>query len=188
MVQIRRSVFETNSSSTHSITVAKKAPREPSSLVVSDDGYIHVKLGGYGWEFRTLATQGEKLSYLLTMAWEKSGEKDYYYGDPKRCERAISRFMDSDEYVRISKKVAEYAGCYGVLLDNTAEDDAYIDHQSEEDYLNVSNFLYINNTTILDFVFSPGVVVRTGNDNEPDPEDMALIGYPIRGWQDWGKE
>lgn len=185
MVQIRRGVFETNSSSTHSITAMKKVPREPSDLVIGDDGYIHAKLGGYGWEFRTLATQEEKLSYLLTMAWEKSTEKDYYYRDPERCERAISRFMESDEYIRISKKIAEYTGCYGILLDNTAEDDAYIDHQSEENYLNISNFLYTNNTTILDFVFSPGVTVRTGNDNEPDPDDKLLIGHSFNEWWDF---
>ena len=55
MIQIRRGVFETNSSSTHSVSISHKNSSyyDPSSLNVFIDEYdnkVHVKFGEFGWE------------------------------------------------------------------------------------------------------------------------------------------
>jgi hypothetical protein len=57
--QIRQGVFETNSSSTHSICIAKDAELTiPKSL--------HFEFGEFGWEHDTLQSMSEKASYLYT--------------------------------------------------------------------------------------------------------------------------
>lgn len=59
MKQIRQSVFETNSSSTHSICIAKNATLELPKE-------IHFSLGEFGWKCDTLGTLRSKASYLYT--------------------------------------------------------------------------------------------------------------------------
>lgn len=59
MIKIRKSVFETNSSSTHSICVAHtddyKVPKK-----------LHFGFGEFGWERRTLRSTKQKANYLYT--------------------------------------------------------------------------------------------------------------------------
>lgn len=59
MRQIRNNVFETNSSSTHSICVAKTSDLEiPEKITFS--------FGEFGWEYGKLSNIDEKASYLYT--------------------------------------------------------------------------------------------------------------------------
>lgn len=59
MKQVRQGVFETNSSSTHSICIAKNCELEiPKQL--------HFSLGEFGWEIDTLGDVHSKASYLHT--------------------------------------------------------------------------------------------------------------------------
>ena len=57
--QIRRGVFETNSSSTHSICIAKNA-----ELIFPKSVYF--VSGEFGWEWDRLSNTHEKASYLYT--------------------------------------------------------------------------------------------------------------------------
>lgn len=68
MKQVRQGVFETNSSSTHSICIAKNATLElPKEL--------HFNLGEFGWECGTLGDLHTKASYLYT-GFENNGRMD----------------------------------------------------------------------------------------------------------------
>ena len=60
MIQIRNGVFETNSSSTHSIVLADKN--------VEPGLFVDFAMGEFGWGFDKLATTDEKASYLYTAA------------------------------------------------------------------------------------------------------------------------
>ena len=60
MIQIRNGVFETNSSSTHSIVLADKN--------VEPGLFIDFSMGEFGWRFEKLTTPDEKASYLYTAA------------------------------------------------------------------------------------------------------------------------
>ena len=71
MKQVRRSVFETNSSSTHSITITH-GKISNNDIHVDRDGYIHTELGDFGWEVCDYRGQAERLSYLVTMLAVKS--------------------------------------------------------------------------------------------------------------------
>lgn len=162
MRQVRQCVFETNSSSTHSVTVRKKG-LEPNYMKVHPDGYIHTELGEFGWEIETYDTQEDKLSYLVTMLAEKCGcfGSKFYRGEVS-LERAISELMETKEFKRISKKIGEYADCAGVFIDPS---EGYIDHQSHEEYATLREFLSDYRINIIEFVFGRGVAVHTDNDN-----------------------
>src|SRR5690348_3254391 len=57
--KVRESVFETNSSSTHSICIAKDA-----EIILPES--LHFSFGEFGWEHGSLGSTGEKASYLYT--------------------------------------------------------------------------------------------------------------------------
>ena len=58
--QIRRSVFETNSSSTHSISIV----REPTNIHFPTT--LEFNVGEFGWEWKTYSDYLSKASYLYT--------------------------------------------------------------------------------------------------------------------------
>jgi len=57
---IRRYVFETNSSSTHSMCITK------NNVLNQKSDYIKFRTGDFGWEQDTLSSVSEKVSYLYT--------------------------------------------------------------------------------------------------------------------------
>lgn len=161
MKQIRRGVFETNSSSTHSVTVDHSKGLSPNYLYVSEDGYIHVEFGEFGWEIWDYTDQESRLSYLLTMARYLNGCNEAYWGDETN-EADIENFIETHDFERINEVVAECAGCKGLWLEPS---DGYIDHQSREDYSTLDDFLREYDTDIKEFIFGAGVTLRTDNDN-----------------------
>ena len=63
MIQIRNSVFETNSSSTHSIAI----PRSCDNV-----NYISFHIGEFGWEWAEV----DPADYFYTAIYETSGSED----------------------------------------------------------------------------------------------------------------
>ena len=55
--QIRNNVFETNSSSVHTITISNSSPQ-------SIDNYIFFDRGEYGWEWEIYNSSQDKANYL----------------------------------------------------------------------------------------------------------------------------
>ena len=158
MRQVRNGVFETNSSSVHSISICNRE-LEQNKMLIADDGYIHIELGEFGWAIRNYSDQYSKLSYLITMAVHLN---DFYIWCCNQEERKleIEAFMQTEDFKHISDEISKYAGCNGIIID---ESEGYIDHQSI--YSNsLEAFLDLNNTDIIEFVFG-GVIVHTDNDN-----------------------
>jgi hypothetical protein len=159
MKQIRQNVFETNSSSTHSLTISNKALK-PSTL--SPDPYkaIEVSFGEYGWGPDTLTTQEERLSYLCTMFWELEckGLTD------------VSTIVDKHGYITIDAAVTKHTGCHISLTGITVRYgslaiDGYVDHQSSTDeYKDIAGFLAQNELTAEEFIFGD-VEVDISDDN-----------------------
>ena len=75
MKKIRSGVFETNSSSVHSLVFSKEG-LEPSVLPVDKNGKIITDFGEFGKEYCIYDTQAEKLSYLVTCLYYLSGGFD----------------------------------------------------------------------------------------------------------------
>ena len=80
MFNIRKGIFETNSSSTHSLVINKNAPANRIYEVPKNsDGSITIQLGEYGWEVDILSTVIEKLSYFVTQKLHTTNDKELYY-------------------------------------------------------------------------------------------------------------
>lgn len=160
MRQVRRSVFETNSSSTHSVTIRHKGLAQ-NCITVHNDGYIHTSLGEFGWEVVNYRDQEDKLSYLVTMLAEKNGIDTWYRSDDSLKDK-IDKLMETKDFKQLSKEIGKHAKCRGVVIDQS---EGYIDHQSHEDYRTLQDFLDDYGTDIVEFVFGRGNVVHTDNDN-----------------------
>ena len=158
MKQIRRNTFETNSSSCHSITFCGQG-LEQNYMPIDEDGYIHAYFSEFGWEVDDYYDQKSKLSYLLTMAAHLNGCYPYHYKREDQ-EEMIKKFIETNDFKRISDEIADHANCRGIILDYS---EGYIDHASA-DYSSLDDFLEWNDTNIIDFVFG-GVIVHTDNDN-----------------------
>lgn len=156
----RNEMFETNSSSVHTI-VYSYLKREKSDLdiYVDKDGRKYCKIkGGYYGMSGVLATQQEKLNYLIGWLFIKNG------GDVEELYRAW-------EYTEVQKWICEYAGIDYLDVDlvetygYTEEDDREVafDHQSSpwEDECVVN---YYDKDRVLDFVFGDGVTLEMSCD------------------------
>lgn len=165
MKQIRSGVFETNSSSTHSLVLRDKStPLSDSYLTVQDDGYVHVSFGEFGWGYDVLDSQEEKLSYLCTMAAYSdnnmaSNEDFYKTPDFMAINEAIQNRCDCNGVI-VDTEISKYVGADGASWPNF---DGYIDHQSV--YTSLQSFLDGYDTTIEEVVFSFGAEIIIDNDN-----------------------
>jgi hypothetical protein len=135
-VKVRQNVFETNSSSTHSICIAKNSTLELPKQV-------EFKFGEFGWEKRTLNSVLKKASYLYT------GLKDNY------------RLEDIEKIKQyLTNKNIEYH------FEESKEDrwnNGYVDHSDElTDFL---DYVCSSENNLLDYLFSPLSFILTGNDN-----------------------
>lgn len=160
MRQIRRNVFETNSSSSHSVTIKHAEGLAPNHMPIHEDGYIHVSLGQFGWGIDHFNDQSTLLSYLVTMAMCKSDINEWAYDS---AEKLAADVMKTKEFERISDAVAAYACCNGVIIDGDIE--GYIDHQSHCDYSSVQDFLNDYDTDIIEFIYGNGTILHIDNDN-----------------------
>ena len=175
MKTIRNNVFETNSSSTHSVSISHKV----SSLYGSDclsnyiefyDNKVHVRFGEFGWEIESYVLPYDKLQYIVTMLVETEGNNITKVDD----------LWETEGFKLINDAVADYCNCDGIWIDENMKLDSYtldgkehyyishegyIDHQSYEDYKSVQDFLDDYGVNITDFIFNTGVVVHTDNDN-----------------------
>lgn len=156
--KIRRSVFETNSSSTHSFTYGNTN----NNLVANDeDGCVHTDLGEFGWEVETYYDSATKLAYILLAAANFTGHSFWYFGD-KGFDNMLESFKETEEYKRIEDAVRSHMECAGIVIDDKSE--GYIDHQSLEQG-SFDSWLYDTGaSSVEDFIFG-NVVLHTDNDN-----------------------
>ena len=147
--QIRNNVFETNSSSQHSLVISEDG-LEPSEFTLDENGYIHVGYGSFGKEYEIYTTQYDKLSYLITLC--------YYCTNPHQNTENTYQFKYIEDAIR------SYIGneCKGIIIDEEYE--PYIDHQSypcdgDIEIVNVYDINSINN-----FVFNEYISLKTESD------------------------
>ena len=149
--KIRQGVFETNSSSTHSICIAKEAQLNiPKSLSFD--------FGEFGWECNTLYSTEEKASYLYTglMSNGRKEDADKIFDTLKAkgievtAETPIyQKYTDGSEYV---------------------ENGGYVDHSDE--MTSFLNAVCEDEGKLMRYLFSDLSFIITGNDN--DDEDVAI--------------
>ena len=168
-IQIRKSVFETNSSSVHTLTITKNSNnlKFPKKLIFDS--------GNYGWEHACLTTPEEKASYL----WEGiiSVFPDYKNKNLTEYNKAIASITkilksvgveavfkyNNPKYIK--SKFGDYY--YYEFYDKEGnEDGGWVDHCDE-----LITFLYdvcFDKTKLLNYLFSTESFIKTGNDNEDE--------------------
>ena len=156
MRQIRNGVFETNSSSTHSICISKKP--------VSCWSFVRFRIGEYGWEN---ACVSDTASYLYTAILYA-----YSYEDAAEKIEKLKSILDKHSVSYAFEKPLYENDSFGMWLKH-----GYIDHGGEctefvEAVLNDEDML-------LRYLFGDSCIY-TGNDNQDDdPEgcDIARKQY-----------
>lgn len=171
-IKIRKSVFETNSSSTHSVCIScAKLKGQYSTLFPDCSDFITVNFGEFGWGPDVLSTPYEKLQYLVTLLIEITA--------PNTRWPSWDEFIqNNEEYKMIDTVVYEFTG-YHINIDEEVNvrsynfngdtsfywsHNGYIDHQSAE-FNSIEDFLNFNGVSCKDFIFNNSIFVNIDNDN-----------------------
>lgn len=163
-LQIRKNVFETNSSSTHAICISKE--KYTGSL----PNHITFSHGEFGWEFGEYHETEYKASYLYQAIC------DCNIGEDRKKKLDI---------------IIKYLGEYGISCDfvpnkNKKIGDGYIDQA--EDTLEFVNSVLSSKERLITYLFGDSFIV-TGNDNSYDYYERMLVreGEISTEWGTYGK-
>lgn len=148
---IRPGVFETNSSSCHSISISSNVPKY-ETLYPDEDGLLVFNGGQFGWEWKDYYKAKDKCNYVATLIHELSED----YRDDSDNQDAI-RLKEKFERV-----VKDHTGATEILYDLN---DVYIDHQSV-DSNSGPEIVDLSEQELKDLLFNPDSEISTGNDNE----------------------
>lgn len=162
MKQVRQGVFETNSSSTHSVSVATTDVLM-DTLYVNRDGAVQIEGREFGWEVEDYCDANTKAAYIAQQLFQHGGYSEHPVKDssiPVDARIAIFEKVIKDqtgcdkiEYVNIKPKVGEES--YGW------SDGSYIDHQSA----GVGMELFNDPEQLRMFIFNKHSFLHTDNDN-----------------------
>jgi len=152
-INIRQSVFETNSSSSHSIIISDKTDGIYDTIdCICDSSDVMVFEGGeFGREWSRSNDPEIKISYCAT------DNKD----NPERL-------------AMLAKVIAEHVGCKEVEFRLTDTEDTefsryyYVDHQSA----NTSSAAFESESILKNFLFNPESWIFTGNDETTPPPNF----------------
>ena len=163
--QIRQGVFETNSSSTHSICIAKDTELTiPKSL--------HFKFGEFGWEHNTLQSIEEKGTYLYTGLIANDRNVD--------INNIVQLLKDKGIDVTVEEPIYEkrsYTSSDGNLVEYViGKNIGYVDHSSDMgDFLNA---VCEDESKLMSYLFSDLSFIITGNDNDDEDGVEINVSYP----------
>ena len=171
MESVRKNVFETNSSSTHSITLCDKDRGYNTCIDNGQDyaGTLHVDLARYGWEWKWISTPYEKLQYILTQIAQTVGCIEDYLGEYDDRDEAREEIYQSHDFETILYYIKKNTSFDTIEIGDL---DGHIEYGS---YVNTLWELCeeANCDSIEDFLFNPSIKIRQGNDNESDPDTLS---------------
>ena len=177
MHQIRKAVFETNSSSSHSLTLSSidlvKIPFPPEIL---RSGMLELSLGYYGWEWFRMYTAKNKIEYLFTQLFDHDNIPE---GDVQTVTRALRE--ESARFDSLCRVVKEHTGVELVVRPGSS---GGVDHQSGGVGLEV----FESDERLRTFLFSEENYIQTGNDNSPSEVHIQTDKGPVHFYQDFCKE
>ena len=144
MINIRKGLFETNSSSTHAICIGK----DNNNLVIPSE--LTFQVGEFGWENEVYYDVNTLASYLYTALTSWYGGKEltnhinhiYTLLGHNGCEATF---------------IEPSVGAWGIT-------DGYIDHS--EGLNEFLNKVLSSDKALLRYLFSPDSFIITGNDND----------------------
>lgn len=141
MKKIRQQVFETNSSSCHSITISNTGNLF-QTLYPDDNGNIVLYGDEFGWGVETHNDVATKASYLVTH---------------------LKTVSDHNEEMFV-KVIKEHTGAKNVIIEPNGDKFfpyGYIDHQSEGE----ANRAFKSEMTLFQYLFNPNSELHIDHDN-----------------------
>ena len=172
MKSVRESTFETNSSSTHSLTLVQKCGK--NNYTLSENGYLEAGFDDYYSEcsYEVYSTVEEKLRFLLTLLasfyYEMKLKENYNKtGKWYRVEYTTQKELKSmDEFKEIQKLVKKnIPDCKGLRFrknsfNEKGEVTGGIDSHHHHECSNLKSYLKKNGITLEQFLFSPHIVIQ----------------------------
>jgi hypothetical protein len=148
MINIRSKVFETNSSSTHSISISSVSDGILDTILPNSKGVIILTGGQFGWEVEEYNDALTKANYCAVDCCEQSNDE-------------LKLFL--------IEVIKEHTGAKEVIFNmsnSNFEDDnfSYIDHQS----VGTTKYAFENKETLKQFIFNRNSWLYTDNDNRDD--------------------
>lgn len=183
--KVRKAVFETNSSSSHSLHIDDSV--DVFQTLSINSGYIDelervvqnaviVNGGEFGWAWEKFTDAESKASYLATMLLSLEEQAKSVQGKPgdEISEYGLNRFA-ANQYLdclnNFTEVIKEQTGALEVIIQGSGNWDsnnyAYIDHQSFECEDDAS--ILLDKDKMRNFIFNPKSVLHTGNDNSGPP-------------------
>ena len=162
---IRYNIWETNSSSMHTVTVRRERDineyyRPPS------DGVITIQLDEYGWGGDPCDDFISKLKYAMSMVLHTEYPGYHDYNEDSVIDQNILENLDG--YKLLLDAINKHMDCKSIIIkrnNNSYYPYGYIDHQSYENYNSLHDFLDDWSVDAERFLFDDGVVVWIDNDN-----------------------
>jgi hypothetical protein len=144
---IRHNIFETNSSSSHSISISDSSDGILDTIVCDDNGVITIIGDGFGREWAA-------------------------YNDPiTKASYCVSDQRDNEAALTILKEVIqEHTGC--AIVNLVIDSNSYVDHESAGN----SNDAFVDRNTLKRFIFDPKSYVFTGSDETTPPPNFYDVG------------
>lgn len=155
---IRTGVFETNSSSSHSISISSDSEHilDGTTLVPDYNGIIKLRGGEFGWEWERFFDAATKANYC-----------------------AVGCKNNDSLTEMLIEVIKEQTGAEEVIV--AIGEHSYIDHDSTEVY----EPAFEDKETLRNFIFNKKSLLYTGNDNSGAPPNFydpanTLYRYEIR--------
>ncbi len=152
---IRHGCFETNSSSTHSFSIADSG--EYDTINIGEDWVLNIEFGKYWWEIETYSSVFSKLSYVATYLFNSQDIKTEEFEDKWYW---LEYIWDNSEVLSFEEKIKNHTWAKIITYDIWSGwcEFWYIDHQS----MDVWQEAYEN---LIDAVFRKDSWFETDNDN-----------------------
>lgn len=144
MKNIRYNIFETNSSSSHSISLSDISDGIMNTIKCNNKGIITLVGGDFGWEYQKYNDPLTKANYCVT---------DQYHRP--------------DNIEILKEVIKDHTGCKKVNIELSTN--AYIDHQSRG---TTDDIFSLGKEAIRQFIFNDRAYLFTGNDNDMAPPNF----------------
>lgn len=158
MIAVRWGVFETNSSSTHSVAMYLW-PKEYQKLYLHDDGKYHVKFRNFDGRCEHIQDLSDKIAFLLQLSMQGQGVYNYLdsSAEPSELEEDYEILLDLPLYKEIQSALMQYdSACKGLVVDRLM---GTIDHQTATEYYRGEDFLEDQRISLRDFLFGNTVLI-----------------------------
>lgn len=150
--QVRKCIFETNSSSTHSIVVGNNGEDIYSGL----PGVLEFHGGEFGWEHRLYTDTQTKADYLFTSL--------LYMDDPYVWMERIKEILGKWDVEAVFDELEEKQYSDGSVYYEVKGAFCYVDHGGGN--IDFVKKVCDDEANLMNYLFSEGSYIETSNDND----------------------